>query len=83
MMREGLNLIELGVGYFVWVTASKEKKTVKLFGRGIAILIMFGAALAILCASMKCLADKGCPFSGMKSRCPIMSKAMCSFSRKS
>ena len=63
-------LVALGVGYLVYVTASKEKEGAKLLGQVIGIFVMIAAVLSVVCASMH----------GMhKDRCSMMEKGSCPF----
>ena len=68
MGGKGLLLIALGVGYFVLLAASKEKKQVKLLGQILGWGIIVLAILGIWCYFQQCftsgMTGKGsCPFS--------------------
>ena len=65
-----LALIALGVGYQVFITASREKET-RFLGRAIGIFIILSAVLCVLSAA------------GRTFGCPLFGKApMCFFSAK-
>ena len=74
-MMLGGTLVALGVGYVVYVTATKEKEGVKLLGQALGIFIMIVAFLGTLCGAMKCAAkgmSVGCPMvSGYAKHCPM------------
>ena len=64
-MHAGVSLIALALGYKVLLEANKEKKSVKMLGQLVAVLVMLGAALSLVCGAMKCSYMKGqCPFTG-------------------
>ena len=73
-MSVPISLVALALGYFVFTGASKEKEGLKILGQVIGLVVMIGAVLSLVCASMKCLSGGGCPFK---------SKGMCSFKMKS
>ena len=67
-------LVALGVGYLVFLQASKEKEGLRLLGQVIGIVVMIGAVASGFCAARHKM---------MRSDCPIASKgAMCSFGPK-
>lgn len=68
-MRSALILISLGVGYWVYLTGSKEKEGLKKLGQAIGALIMIGSVLLILAGAMRC--------SYMKKKCLMMAKFGC------
>ena len=70
-------LIALGVGYLVYVTASKEKEGVKLLGQAIGIFVMIASVLSVVCSSMYGAHKDRCSMSG-RSECPLMAKSNCS-----
>ena len=73
-MHCAVALIALGVGYLVFLHASKEKEGVKLLGQAIGILVMIASVLCLLCSASKCMKRDGCPFSGKAPMCPMSSK---------
>ena len=75
-MVEVLNLLALGFGYVVFAYAAKEKKNTKFLGQAIGTLIMIASVVTILVYSFTCAYLKGCPFSGKKSYCPMMTRPM-------
>ncbi len=81
-MSCAMGLIALGVGYLVFLSASREKEGLKLLGQVIGITVMIAAVLSIVCASAKCM-KKG-DYSMGKGSCPMVSKAapMCPLSAK-
>ena len=48
-----VGLVALGVGYLVFLQASKEKEGLRLLGQVIGIVVMIGAVLSGICAA-KC-----------------------------
>ena len=73
-MSCAVGLVALGVGYMVFLQASKEKEGLKLLGQIIGIVVMIGALGSGYYAAKCKMAGSGCP---------IASKgAMCSFSPK-
>ena len=76
-MSCAVGLIALGVGYLVFLHASKEKEGVKLLGQVIGIFVMFAAVLCLVGSTAKCMKRDGCPFSGKKApMCPMSSKML-------
>ncbi len=75
-MLEMLSLIALGFGYMVLTVAAKEKKNTRFLGQAIGALIMTASVLSILCYSFIAAYQKGCPFSGKKSHCPMITCPM-------
>ena len=73
-MHSSMGLVTLGVGYFVFVSALKEKKTLKTLGQGIGILLMVGAALGVLCEARGKMGGS-CPFFGKTPMCMVQAKA--------
>ena len=70
-------LIALGVGYLVFLHASKEKEGLKLLGQVIGIVIMIASLLSSMCAATKCMSQKGsCHFSSKAPMCPLSGKSM-------
>lgn len=81
-MSVALALIALALGYKVFVDASREKEGLKILGQAIGILVMIGALLATVCATMKCAYKSG--YSMMsKYSCPMMAKVNCPMSSQS
>ena len=74
MLTKITSLIALGVGYVVFINASKEKKNLKFIGQGIGVLLIAGALITMLSYSMDCVSRYGCPFAAMKSQCSMMGK---------
>ncbi|MCG3176712.1 MAG: hypothetical protein MOGMAGMI_01672 [Candidatus Omnitrophica bacterium] len=83
-MAGAIALIALGVGYLVFVTASKEKEGVKLLGQVIGIFVMIASLLCLICSSMKCVGksgygkggyDRSCSMKLAKDNCPIQAAA--------
>ena len=72
-MSCAVSLIALGVGYLVYLHASKEKEGVKLLGQAIGIVVMIGAVLSMFCAA-RSMKMGGCPFSGKAPMCPYSAK---------
>ena len=66
-------LIALGLGYLVFLQASKERKSLKSLGQIVGAVIMICAFASMLCSAAKCRKMAGCPFS----KAP-----MCSFQAK-
>ena len=79
-MSIATGLIALGIGYLVYIAASKEKEGLKILGQVIGIFVMALSVLAILCAGMHCLSKGSCPLMGkhqcsmMKNECLMMPK---------
>ena len=73
-MSCAFSLIALGVGYLVYLHASKEKEGVKLLGQAIGIVVMIGAVLSLFCGAARCMKRDGCPFSGKAPMCPMSDK---------
>lgn len=71
-MSCAIGLIALGVGYIVFLNASKEKGSVRLVGRIIGAVIIVASILAGICA-VKCKMG-GCLMSGKASMCPVSGK---------
>lgn len=69
------NLIALGVGYLVFLKASKEQGSLRQVGRIIGAVIVALSILTGVCA-IKCKSGSGCPFSGKAPMCPIMGKKL-------
>ena len=74
------SLVALGVGYLVYITASKEKEGVKLLGQVIGIFVMIASVLAVACSAMHCRHKEHQCSMGDKKECPMMSakSATCS-----
>ena len=73
-MHGAIALIALGVGYLVYLHASKEKEGVKLLGQAIGIFVMIAAVLCLVCSTSKCMKKYGGSFSGKAPMCPMSSK---------
>ena len=73
-MHGAMALIALGVGYLVFLHASKEKEGVKLLGQVIGIFVMIAAVLSLFCSAAKYMNRGGCPLSGKAPMCPFGSK---------
>lgn len=81
-MSVALCLIALALGYKVFVDASKEKEGFRILGQVIGILVMVGALLCAVCATMKCAYKSG--YSTMsKYSCPMTAKSNCPTSSQS
>ena len=75
-MHCAIALVALGVGYLVYLQASKEKEGLKLLGQVIGIVIMIGALLSSVCAA-KCKMMDGDGHREHKApMCPMSMKAM-------
>jgi len=71
-----LGLIALGVGYLVFLNASKEKGNLRMAGRIIGAVIIVVSVLGAICA-VKCKMGGGtCPMMGDKMMCPISAKTL-------
>lgn len=71
-----VGLIALGVGYLVFLNASKEKEGLKLLGQIIGIVIMVVSLLGGLCAAKCKMFGGSCPMIGGKAMCPVSAKAL-------
>ena len=71
-MHSAVGLVALGVGYLVYLNASKEKKGLKLLGQVVGVIVMAGALLGVLCEAQYKMG--GCPFSKAL-MCPFGAKA--------
>jgi hypothetical protein len=69
-------LVALGIGYLVLLNANKEKESLKFLGQAIAVLIMLGAVVSVLCSTMKYSKSGQCAMSSKASMCPFTGKAM-------
>ena len=63
-----LNLIALGLGYLVFLEATKQEKSAKTFGRMVGVFIITAALGTILLtfaqwSAANCLKKGGCPMS--------------------
>ena len=66
-MSCAVTLIALGVGYLVFMQASKEKEGVKLLGQTLGIFVMIASVLCLMCGAVKCaLKGYGCPLTSSK-----------------
>jgi hypothetical protein len=67
MAGKGLLLISLAIGYYVLITADKEKKQTKLLGQVIGWVIIVASSLGIWCYAQQCVqaiqGGAACPFS--------------------
>ena len=71
-----VNLIALGVGYMVFLSATKEKGGIRDFGRIVGIVIIIASIASGICGAMRCKYLKNA--CGMKSgMCPVMAKQKC------
>lgn len=76
MMGCATGLIALGIGYMVFLNASKEKGSLRQAGRIIGAVIIVVSILTGICA-MKCKSSGGsCPLMGKKMMCPVSDKAL-------
>ena len=73
-MSCAVSLIALGLGYLVYLHASKEKEGVKLLGQVIGIFVMIASVLCLMGSAAKCARKDGCPFSGKAPMCPMSAK---------
>ena len=72
-MSHATGLIALGMGYLVFLNASKEQGSLRLVGRVIGTVIIIVSILSGVCKAY--CKSGGCPFSGKASMCHIQKKA--------
>jgi len=71
-----VGLIALGVGYIVFLNASKEKGSLRQVGRVIGAVIIVVSVLIGICATKCKMMGGECPMSGKAGMCPITGKMM-------
>ncbi len=71
-MRGALGLIAMGVGYLVFLKATKEQGSLRLTGRILGSVIIIVSILSVLCAATCKMGS--CPMSGKAAMCPFTVK---------